>query len=114
METIEFKSHHFSIIGKNSKLTGNIHLEDEVQIWGQIHGNIDSLEKISIERTANIKGEITCHDIIISGQFQGTISSQGSVTIRSSAIISGKILAKNIIVQPGSSVEAEMNTDENL
>lgn len=108
MNTSGFKAHHFSIIGKNTKCTGDILFEDASQVWGEINGNIQTLEKIEIERTAYIEGILRCHDVIISGKFKGRVYANGEVILRSSAFFEGDIQAENIIVHPGAQVNGKL------
>ena len=110
MDVTGFKSHHFTIIGQNTVIKGDISLQDESQIWGQVEGNIQTLEKIFIERTAIVKGNLKCRDIVISGELHGDIDSSGIVTMRSSAKYFGKITAEDIIIHPGAYLEADMQT----
>lgn len=112
MENISLKSHHYTIIGKNTYLLGDISLQDETQIWGKIEGEIKTHDKITIERTAFIKGNIQCHDIVISGEFEGNLLSSGQVILSSSAKVKGQIEAEDIIIHPGAVIEAELNTNK--
>lgn len=110
MEVTGFKAHHFTIIGQNTVIDGNLNLQDESQIWGQVTGNIVTLEKVFIERTAMVKGNLKCRDVVISGELHGDIEASGIVTLRSSAKYYGKIQAEDIIIHPGAFLEADLNT----
>lgn len=111
MNTTEFTSHHFTIIGQNSKLIGEITLQDEAQFWGHLTGNISTNEKLTLERTSHIEGNIECQDLLVSGVIHGEIRSRGLVTLYSSAKVIGKIIADEIQIHPGAHLEVDMNTD---
>lgn len=104
-----FKSLEFTLLGKNCEYVGDIRVKGEAIINCSIKGSITVLDdsKITIERDANIEGNIYCKDIEVFGVINGSINSQGSLTIRSNAKVYGNIHAQKMSIYPGAILNIE-------
>lgn len=109
---IDLKNQTFSYVGRGGKqvgeftFLGNTHLNSIIQ--GKITVEGDSL--LTIEKFAEINGEIECHNLELFGVFSGEIHSSGKVVIHPTATVSGKIFAKNFSIFPGAVVNIDGET----
>lgn len=112
MKIEDFKNYNFSILGTNTKLLGELEIEGDCIINAQITGNLKSNDqsKIIIERSANIEGDIYCHNLEIYGNVIGSINSSGTVIVRSCANVSGIIKSANLTIYPGAQVNTQIDT----
>ena len=71
-----FKALNFSLLGKKTKMTGDLSLEGDTVLAGRLVGTITVKDqgKLTIEQTALIEGEIYCNDLEIFGSFAGSIN----------------------------------------
>ena len=82
MKDEQFKTLNFSLLGKACKLNGELFFSGDTLLNGEVEGNITVTNngKLTIERNANIKGQIFCQDIEVFGKFQGNITADGILT----------------------------------
>jgi cytoskeletal protein CcmA (bactofilin family) len=109
MNYTNFKELNFSLLGKKTKITGDLSLEGDTVLAGSLTGTITVKDQgnIIIEQTATIEGDIYCNDIEIFGSFSGSINASGTLTIRSSADVAGKISASKMSIYPGAILNME-------
>ena len=109
MNSNNFKALNFSLLGKKTKMTGDLSLEGDTVLAGRLVGTITVKDqgKLTIEQTALIEGEIYCNDLEIFGSFAGSINASGTLTIRSSAHVVGKINASKMSIYPGAILNME-------
>ncbi|OPL08906.1 MAG: hypothetical protein AVO33_08295 [delta proteobacterium ML8_F1] len=79
------------IIGKSTKLTGNIHSGGAVRIEGEITGDIEAKGNIIVGNEAIVTGNIKCKFIEISGSVKGNISCQGNLKVYSQGSLLGDV-----------------------
>lgn len=104
-----FKSLEFTLMGKYCEYEGDIKIKGEAIINCKIKGSITVTDnsKITIERDAQIEGNIYCQDIEVFGTINGSINSQGSLTVRSNAKVYGNIHAQQLSIYPGAILNIE-------
>lgn len=116
MNENDFKSLHFTILGKECEYEGDIRLKGDAMVNCRVLGSIAMVDdsKLVIERDAYIEGNIYCKDIEIFGEVNGTLNASGSMVVRSSGKVSGKVSAASMSVYPGAILNIEgsaENTD---
>jgi cytoskeletal protein CcmA (bactofilin family) len=75
---INLKDHNLTI-GKNGKITAEIHAKTVV-IIGQVMGNVTADDKVEIHATGSVQGDIRAPRVVISdgAQFKGSIEMERS------------------------------------
>lgn len=108
------KKQNYTVIGVGSSIEGDLTLSGDVYIHSFVEGSITIINegKITLERTSQIKGSISCTNIDVFGKVEGNINSAGTLTIRSSAEISGTIKSKKLIVYPGAILNTEAHAQD--
>ncbi len=116
MNIENFKNLTFSVFGKETEITGDLIIQGDTIIAGKVHGNIvcKGHHQVILEQTAEIDGDISCHNLEVFGKLSGSINASGVLAIRSSANVSGSILAKKMSIYPGAIHKIQRNTDPNL
>ena len=114
MNELDFKKLNFSVLGRNCEFEGELKLFGDTLITCHVKGTLAMQDqgKLTIERGANISGDIYCHDIEIFGNVEGSIRAHGTLTVRSSAQVSGNIEAKSLSIYPGAVLNIEGHTPE--
>ena len=103
----------FSLLGKGSKIKGSFNFSGLTKLNSIMEGEIvmDTLDDLSIEKDAIIKGQIKCHNLNLFGNFEGSILASGKVRIYPCSKLKGKINASQIEVHPGALVQFEGHTE---
>ncbi|MFI5389723.1 MAG: polymer-forming cytoskeletal protein [Bacteriovoracales bacterium] len=112
---LDIVNKNFSLIGKGSKIKGSFIFSGLTRLNSHLEGEIvmNTQDDLSIEKDADIKAEIKCHNVNIFGIFEGNIFATGRVRIYPCANLKGTINASQIEIHPGALVEFEGHT-ENL
>ena len=90
-----------TIIGEDTIITGNIQLQGNLIIYGQINGDISTGGAITISTTAKIRGNLSGEDLNIGGDVEGNISGSGKVILGEKAQLKGDIQAGQIVIEDG-------------
>ncbi|MGI9381968.1 MAG: bactofilin family protein [Methyloligellaceae bacterium] len=97
------KSLQSSVIGSELKVVGNVASEGELQVEGQIEGDVQCTQLV-ISPSAHIIGEVSAEDVIVNGNLQGDIHGL-RVTLQSNANVEGDIYHQSLAVEDGASFE---------
>ncbi|HLO77125.1 MAG TPA: polymer-forming cytoskeletal protein [Magnetospirillum sp.] len=95
-----------SIIGADVRIVGDIITQGEMQIDGQIEGDI-TCHRLVVGEGARITGEVTADSVRIHGQMNGRIIA-GSVTIAKSAQVFGDITHETLEIEAGGHLEGHL------
>ena len=95
------------MIGENVTITGKIK-GNEVTIFGTIDGDIDC-NKITIEKTGNVKGKITVNTLCIMGKAEGEVNVSALLNIKSEGSLNGKVFYGEIEVEEGGKISGEIH-----
>ena len=95
-----------SYFGNDLRVSGNIESKGEIQIDGEIEGNIHC-QSLVIGEKANVKGgNIVAEDIVVRGQVNGTIRGV-RVTLESSSKFEGDVYHKTLAIEQGALFEGK-------
>lgn len=92
-----------SIISRDLKIVGDLHSEGEIQIDGNVNGDIRT-HALVIGETAKVKGEIVADAIRILGTVNGQIKAK-VVKLAASAHVVGDILHEDLSIETGAFLE---------
>ena len=88
------------IIGKDSKITGEIESAGTILIEGTIIGTIHG-EKVILGEKSYVKGNIFANSISISGKIEGCLKAGEIVEFKESGCISGDVVTRRMSVLKG-------------
>ncbi len=100
-----------SLISSDLRIIGNLVAEGDVQIEGEIEGDIRS-STLTVGETAVIRGEIVADDVVVNGRVIGRIRGN-KVRLSNSAHVQGDILHKTIAIESGAHFEGSVQRAEN-
>lgn len=102
-----------SIIGTDLNITGNVISKGEIQVDGEIQGDIHCTSLIVGEQ-AVISGGIVSEDVVIRGKVLGSIRGL-RITLQSNAHVEGDIFHQSLAVEQGAFFEGKSRrTDDPL
>lgn len=96
-----------TIVGKGSKLQGNITVQNSLRIDGNITGNIHSTDTVIVGKEGRVKGEIKAKDVLIAGSVHGQVAAQNKVYLESKSLIEGDIKASRLVVDEGATFDGQ-------
>lgn len=99
-----------SIIGEDLTVTGNVLSKGEVQVDGQIQGDVHCSSLIVGEK-AQITGGIVAEDVVVRGQVMGSIRGV-RVTLQSSSHVEGDIYHQSLAIEQGAFFEGKSRRSE--
>lgn len=100
-----------SIIGDSLTIEGNLLSEGEIQIDGQVTGDVRA-RKLTIGQAAVITGDINAGTLIIRGEVNGSLKGE-EITVTSTATIRGDIVHASLSIEPGAKIDGHLKHSDN-
>jgi cytoskeletal protein CcmA (bactofilin family) len=88
------------ILGKNSKITGDVESAGTIFVQGTIIGNIHS-DKVILGEKSYVKGDIFAGSISIAGKIDGCLEGKECIEVKVTGHISGDITARRLSIMEG-------------
>lgn len=95
-----------SVIGPDVRIVGNILTQGEMQIDGQVEGDI-TCQTLVVGEGARILGEVTAENVRVHGELTGKINAN-SVMIAKSAHVVGDIIHESLEIEAGGHLEGHL------
>ncbi|HMM11941.1 MAG TPA: polymer-forming cytoskeletal protein [Bacteroidales bacterium] len=90
-----------NILGQGTVIKGDIELQGDFRIDGNLFGNISSQGRIVIGPTGVVEGNIVCANADISGKVAGNITTSDLTTFKASAVVSGELTTTRLAIEVG-------------
>jgi len=90
-----------SVLGPTLRFKGELIADEDLQIFGQIEGNIKHSKYLTVCREGVVKADIQGHIIAIQGTVEGNLSAETSVAITDTGHLTGDIRAPSISINDG-------------
>ena len=100
-----------SIIGEGLTITGNVASKGEIQVDGEIQGDIHC-GSLLLGDTAQVVGGIIAEDIIVRGRVVGSITGL-RVTLQAQSHIEGDIIHQSLAIEQGAYFEGKSRRSDN-
>ncbi len=94
-----------NLIIAGTKLLGDIVTDDNIQIEGEIHGNISCKGKVTIGSSGRVKGNLNCLTCEIHGKIDGELKVDDLLTLKETSRIHGNIETLKLKIDEGSFFE---------
>lgn len=82
------------LIPQESILEGYIKTKKSFRIESNFYGTLLSTEKVIIDDTSKVVGDIVCSELLISGNFEGNIFCTGKLSVIGNSKIKGQVYTK--------------------
>jgi cytoskeletal protein CcmA (bactofilin family) len=92
-----------SIISADLTITGNLHSDGDIQIEGQVDGDVLS-RSLTIGQGAKVKGTVRADEVKIAGNLKGEVHA-ARVSITSTARVTGDVLHKSLSIESGAYID---------
>jgi cytoskeletal protein CcmA (bactofilin family) len=95
-----------SLISSDLKVTGNLETPGDIQIEGEIDGDVRA-HLLTIGESAVLRGEVVADDIVVTGRVIGRIRGE-KVRLTASARVEGDVIHKTIAIESGAHFEGSV------
>ena len=92
-----------SVISKSLKITGQLESSEDIQIDGQIDGDVRGVH-VKIGNNAKVKGTVYGDEVEVAGTVEGKIEAK-KVVLAATAHMSGDIVHQDIRIESGAFVD---------
>jgi cytoskeletal protein CcmA (bactofilin family) len=99
-----------SILSSDLQIKGNVRTTGDIQIEGQIEGDIRA-HLLTVGEGATVKGELVADDVVINGRIVGRVRGL-KVRLTSTARVEGDIIHKTIAIESGAHFEGSVQRQE--
>ncbi len=92
-----------TIIGKGTRVEGNMKVSQSLRIDGSFKGSINASETLIVGSSGELTDvKVNVKNAIIGGKIKGNITASNKVTLESSSRLEGDLTAKLLVIEEGS------------
>lgn len=84
-------------------IKGTVKFQRELLIDGEVEGRIDSQGRLTIGKSAKIKGDIKTRSVVVDGNVNGNITAGERCELRAGCTVNGDIEAPRLVVDEAAS-----------
>lgn len=110
-----FSSAPTTLIAKGTLIVGDIHFHGNLEIEGEVEGNIvvegSGDTRVRVLDEGLVKGEIQAPFVVVRGRVAGSIKAIGYVQLHATAVIEGHIRYNVLEMEKGAQVNGSMVRD---
>jgi cytoskeletal protein CcmA (bactofilin family) len=88
-----------------SKISGKLSFETAARIDGQVDGEINAKDSLTIGESAVVAAQIKADSVVVAGKVSGDITAVHRIEIRPSAKVLGNITAPTLVIHEGALFE---------
>jgi cytoskeletal protein CcmA (bactofilin family) len=92
-------------LDRGSKLSGKVSFEGPARIDGEVDGEINAKDALTIGETAVVTAQIRAASVTVAGKVSGDIIASNRIEIRPSAKVNGNLTAPVLVVAEGALFE---------
>jgi cytoskeletal protein CcmA (bactofilin family) len=93
-----------TIIGVGLTIVGNVESKGDIQIEGEIHGDVHAIIRITVDEGARTSGALIAQEVLVRGSAQGSIRGN-SVIFQSTSRVEGDVFHKSLVIELGAFFE---------
>jgi cytoskeletal protein CcmA (bactofilin family) len=103
-----------NIIRRGIVIRGSLSGGGDLVVEGQIEGQVDLKNHLTIETTGRVQADIRAEQLTISGEASGNMDASSRVSINASALVNGDIRAPRIVIEDGAIFNGSIEMDVKL
>lgn len=96
-----------SFFSPGSRIEGNLEIEGEVTLQGQISGKVVGTGLVTIGDQANVRANVYAPTVVVEGTLRGEIHARDRLELRRAAKVNGIVRAPRIRIDEGAFFEGE-------
>lgn len=100
-----------TVIGPGFKITGHAVSDGEVQVDGEIEGDIEC-KTLNVGQSAKVTGNVVAESVTVQGKVMGSIRG-ANVTLQASSHIEGDVYHSSLAIEQGAFFEGKSRRSDN-
>ena len=88
-------------LARGSRVEGKLTFDGSVQVDGQVDGEIQAQDTVTVGEAAVVSAQITANTIVVKGKVTGDIHGRKRVELRAPAKLLGNIVTPSLVIQEG-------------
>jgi cytoskeletal protein CcmA (bactofilin family) len=96
-----------AFLGKGTRITGKVTFEGTARIEGQVDGEINGQDTLTIGESAIVKAKIVGTSVIVHGQVTGDITARTRLELRAPSKVVGNLNTPSLVIQEGAVFEGQ-------
>jgi cytoskeletal protein CcmA (bactofilin family) len=101
-----------TLIGRNSRIKGDLNFNGGLHVDGEIHGNVSAEEGsesvLSLSQNGTIRGEVRVPHIVINGMVEGDVHAEKRLELGPSARVTGDVYYSLVEIAVGAAVNGKL------
>ena len=90
-----------TVFGKTMRIVGDISSDEELYVDGEMEGNLELRNRLTIGPTGKVKANIKAQEVIVFGSVRGNVEAEHRISLRAGATIVGDIKTAGIVIEDG-------------
>ena len=90
-----------AFLGKGAKIVGKISLDGPAQIEGEVEGEIESRDTLTIGQSAKVKATVKGATVVVHGHVTGDIVAQTRLELHNPSRVDGNVTTASLVVHEG-------------
>ncbi len=101
-------------LGEGCSLKGDLHFTGRARLDGEFEGDVRGDGDLVIGLSANVKGDISVSNIVISGKVEGNIQASNRLEVKAPSQVRGDISAPLVVIDEGVLFEGHCRMAESM
>lgn len=101
-----------SIVSSGTKIVGKLNFKDSFYVDGEIEGEIDSENIVTVGKKGVVVGRLTAKSVIIGGEVKGKVECD-SCEILSGGRVKGEVYSISLVIEAGGMLEGSSYVKNN-
>jgi cytoskeletal protein CcmA (bactofilin family) len=101
-----------TLVGRNSRLNGDLRFSGGLHVDGEIHGNVSAEEggesMLSLSQHGVIRGEVRVPHVLINGSVEGDVYAEKRLELGAEARVNGDVYYNTVEIAVGAAVNGKM------
>ena len=103
--------HQTTIIGEGIKLEGDFSGQGDLELYGELKGNISITGRLKVGVNASAVANIVASNAEVAGIIKGKVSITNAIDISSTGNIHGDVKAQEITIAKGAAINGKVHID---
>lgn len=103
-----------TIIGKNTKIIGQIIGEANIRVDGHIDGGIDLLGDVVVGETGSVVGNVKVKNLVLAGSLVGNVITEEGLSIQSTGQLIGDVQVHSLSIAEGAVFKGKSDMVANI
>jgi len=104
-----------TIVGKGTRIQGNMNVQNSVRIDGQVNGDIKTTDTIIVGKEGGVQGNVSAKNVLLAGKVTGNVLAKEKVFLQATSMIQGDVTAAHLVVDEGAVFDGQCRmSDTNI